>query len=69
MRQNNRLKYYRRKIGLSQYQISKILGVPRSTYQNWERGVANPKLPDAIKLSKILEVPVEELFDFDSTKV
>jgi transcriptional regulator with XRE-family HTH domain len=51
----------RRNRNLSQAQLAKIAGVPRSTIANMETGSGNPSLAILIALSKALRVSIEEL--------
>jgi putative transcriptional regulator len=65
IRRQNRLQEHRIKMGLSQYKIAEILGIPRTTYANWEQGLCTPRLDMALKLAKLFGVKVEDLF-FDN---
>lgn len=58
----NRLKEYREKKNLTQEDISNILKVAVSTYNQWENNKRQVKLPYAKKLADILDVTIEELF-------
>ncbi len=58
----NRVKEYRLKRGLSQEELSKLCGIPRTTISAIESGKAVPSVDYAIKLSKALGCSVEELF-------
>lgn len=51
----------RRKHGLSQMQLAKKAGLPRSTLTYIESGTSNPSLTSLAKLSNALQVSVEEL--------
>ncbi len=51
----------RKKRGLTQGQLSKIAGVPRSTITYVESGVGNPSLKNLTRLSSALQVSIEEL--------
>ena len=50
---NTRLRELRSKLGYSQYKLANMLGLPQTTYSNYESGKAN--IPDDIKL-KLLEL-------------
>jgi len=54
------LRAYRKANDLSQERMAAIIGVPRSRYQKWEDGVAQPKYEDQLKIDKILSGIVEE---------
>jgi transcriptional regulator with XRE-family HTH domain len=51
----------RKKRGLSQAQLAKIAGVPRSTVTYIESGQGNPSLGNLIKISGAVQVSIEEL--------
>ena len=51
----------RRKLGLSQVQLSQKAGIPRSTLTYIESGESNPSLSNLAKISGALQVSVEEL--------
>lgn len=58
----NNIKLYRKKRGLTQEQLSDYLSVTRQTINAIENNKYNPTLELAMKISRFLEVPVEELF-------
>jgi putative transcriptional regulator len=60
-----KLKEHREKAGLTQEQLAEKAKVARQTILFLERGQYNPSLRLAFRISKILEVPLEELFSFD----
>lgn len=49
------------KKSLSQAQLAKLAGVPRSTLTNIESGSGNPSLQNLAKISSALQVRIEEL--------
>ncbi len=51
----------RTKRGMSQLQLARQAGIPRSTLTNIESGAGNPSLNNLIKISLALSVGVEEL--------
>lgn len=51
----------RRNQGLSQSQLAKKAGIPRSTLTYIESGQSNPSLQNLAKLSRALQISVEEL--------
>lgn len=55
------LKYYRMKKGYSQEKLARAVDVSLRTIQNIERK-NNTDVKTAIKISKVLEVTIEELF-------
>lgn len=60
----NRLKEYRARIGINQGDLGKRAGVSRQTISLIERGDYSPSVTLALKLAKIFEVHVEELFEY-----
>ena len=58
----NTLKIQRAKKDLTQEQLAHLVGVTRKTINTVEKGKYIPSTYLALKLSKVLEVPVEELF-------
>jgi transcriptional regulator with XRE-family HTH domain len=59
----NRLAFYRRRMGFSQSRVARLLGYKtHSRLSLWEHGGAFPKLATALQLEIILRVPVAFLF-------
>jgi len=58
----NTLKVQRAKKDLTQEQLAQIVGVTRKTINTVEKGKYVPSTYLALKLAKVLGVPVEELF-------
>lgn len=54
-----RIKLLRERIGYSQLDIAKKVGVNRSLIALWENGYANISLKQLIKLSYIFQVPID----------
>ena len=61
-RLDNTLKLQRARRGLTQEQLADLAGVTRKTVNTIERGRFVPSTILALKLAKVLDVPVEELF-------
>ncbi|MCU9593303.1 helix-turn-helix transcriptional regulator [Caldibacillus thermolactis] len=61
----NKIKEIRRKKGLTQEQLAKVCGVARQTINAIENDKYDPTLQLAFKLSKILQVKVDELFIYE----
>ncbi len=64
----NRIKELRKKVGLRQEDIANKLGVTRQTINAIENEKYNPTLELAMRLAKLLQTPVEELFLLDVGK-
>lgn len=58
----NRLKKYREQHGWSQGELARRLGVTRQTINAVETDKYDPSLPLALRMSKLFDVPVPELF-------
>lgn len=61
----NRLKEYRSRLGVNQTEMGKIAGVSRQTISQIERGDYSPSVTLALKLAKICEVNVEDIFIYE----
>ena len=65
---NNALLKERRKInGLTQYDASKIVGVARTTYADYENGKIQPPIDKIRKISDWLDLPLEKLMNIQYT--
>lgn len=60
----NKLKQYRTKKGLNQEELGRLVGVSRQTISLIERGDYNPSITVCLKLSKVLETRVENIFTY-----
>ena len=58
----NRLKIHREAKGWSQGELALRLGVSRQTINAVETDKYDPSLPLALRMAKLFEVPVPELF-------
>ena len=59
-----RLKKYRLLKDLTQEQLATQVGVRRETIMRLEKAQYNPSLKLAIDISRVVEVPIEEIFVF-----
>ncbi|MEY8429227.1 helix-turn-helix transcriptional regulator [Lachnospiraceae bacterium 48-42] len=60
-----RLKKYRQMKDLTQGQLAEKVGVRRETIMRLEKAQYNPSLKLAIDISRVVEVPIEEIFIFE----
>ena len=61
----NRLKEYRARIGVNQQQMGKLAGVSRQTISQIERGDYSLSVTLALKIAKVFEVRVEDIFWYE----
>ncbi len=61
----NRLKEYRAKLGVNQQEMGRMVGASRQTISQIERGDYSPSVTLALKLAKICEVRVEDIFSYE----
>ncbi|UPA30987.1 helix-turn-helix transcriptional regulator [Terrisporobacter glycolicus] len=66
---NNRLKEYRTKINVNQTQMGNLVGVSRQTISQIERGDYSPSVTLALKIAKIFNASVENLFSYEEDEV
>jgi putative transcriptional regulator len=62
----NRIRVLRAERDWSQAEVADRLGIARQTVNALEGGKYAPSLPLAFKISKLFELPVEQIFDPDS---
>ena len=65
----NRLKEYRAKINVTQTEMGNLVGVSRQTISQIERGDYSPSVTLALKIAKVLNVSVEEIFSYEEDDV
>ena len=61
----NHLKEYRAWLGVNQQQMGAMSGVSRQTISQIERGDYSPSVTLALKLAKLCNVTVEDLFTYE----
>lgn len=62
---HNRLKEYRARIGVNQQEMGRLAGVSRQTISQIERGNYSPSVTLALKIAKVFEVTVEDIFWYE----
>lgn len=60
-----RLKTFRQQKGLTQEQLTALVGVRRETIMRLEKAQYNPSLKLAVDLSRAVGAPIEEIFIFE----
>ena len=61
----NRLKEYRARQGVNQQEMGRLAGVSRLTISQIERGDYSPSVTLALKLAKLCQVSVEDIFSYE----
>ncbi|MBO8462368.1 MAG: helix-turn-helix transcriptional regulator [Firmicutes bacterium] len=65
----NRLKEHRSKLGINQTELGKRVGVSRQTISLIERGDYSPSVSLALKLAKVCQVSVEDIFSYEEDEL
>jgi len=65
----NRLKEYRSELGINQTELGKLVGVSRQTISLIERGDYSPSVSLALKLAKVCQVSVEDIFSYEENEL
>ena len=61
----NKLKDYRAMLGVNQQEMGKLAGVSRQTISQIERGDYSPSVTLALKLARLCNVTVEDIFEYE----
>ena len=61
----NRIKEYRSSQGINQTELGKLAGVSRQTISLIERGDYSPSVTLALKIARIFQVNVEDIFMYE----
>lgn len=64
----NKLKEYRAKKSLNQQQLGGLVGTSRQTISMIERGDYSPSVTLAIKIAKVFDTAVEDIFNYEEEK-
>ena len=62
---SNQLKEYRTRLGVNQTELGRLAGVSRQTISLIERGDYSPSVTLALKLARICNVSVEDIFSYE----
>lgn len=65
MKLGNNLFQARKKVGLSQEAVAEKLGISRQTISKWETDETLPDIYQSKKLSKIYNISLDDLIEFD----
>jgi putative transcriptional regulator len=66
MRLKNLIKMHRARLDMTQEGLAQAVGVSRQTIHAIERGKAEPGITLALKLARLFEMKVEELFSLEN---
>lgn len=61
----NHLKEYRARLGINQQALGKLIGASRQTVSLIERGDYSPSVTLALKIAKVCNCTVEEIFEYE----
>ncbi len=61
----NRLKVLRAERNYTQEDLADIIGVSRQTINAIEKEKFDPSLPTAFRISKLFQVPIEDIFFYE----
>ena len=60
---NENLRLIREKKGISQTNMAKAVGIPVSTYRNYEKTTRQPSYETLIQIASILEISIDALLE------
>lgn len=60
----NHLKEYRARLGVNQQEMGKLVQTSRQTISQIERGDYSPSVTLALKLSRVCDCKVEDIFEY-----
>lgn len=61
----NKLKEYRARLGVNQQQMGALVGTSRQTISQIERGDYSPSVTLALKIAKVCNATVEDIFSYE----
>lgn len=64
----NHLKELRARLGVNQQEMGKMVGTSRQTISQIERGDYSPSVTLALKIAKVCNVKVEDVFEYEEDK-
>ena len=59
------IREYRHALGIDQAEAARRIGIAKSSYSNWELGIARPDLETVPRLCEVLQIPVHELLNMN----
>ena len=61
----NHLKEYRAKLEVNQQEMGRLVGASRQTISQIERGDYSPSVTLALKIAKVCNATVEDIFEYE----
>lgn len=61
---NNHLKEYRARLGVNQQEMGRLVQTSRQTISQIERGDYSPSVTLALKLARVCDCKVEDIFEY-----
>lgn len=61
----NRLKEYRARLGVNQQEMGALVDTSRQTISQIERGDYSPSVTLALKIAKVCDAKVEDIFQYE----
>lgn len=61
----NKLKEFRTRLGVNQAELGKLVGASRQTISLIERGDYSPSVTLALKIAKVCDTSVEDIFSYE----
>ena len=58
-----KIRYFRDKLGLTQTDLAKRLGISRSAVNAWEMALSSPSLANIVEMARIFHVTVDSLLN------
>ena len=62
---HNHLKEFRARLGVNQQEMGVLVGTSRQTISQIERGDYSPSVTLALKIAKVCNVTVEDIFEYE----
>lgn len=59
------IRYLRKKLGWSQEKLAEMLGLNRGNIASYEKGMAEPKLENLIKMMELFKIEIKDLVEID----
>ena len=64
-----KIRAFRDKKHLEQYQLAKIAGISNGAMSKWENGHSNPKLLNVLNICKFFNISMEEMLSIKKNQI